>query len=112
MNLPAQPKNSQIQTKSDFDGVTLFWKKPSGGVFRFFVVAFLIFWLCGWCVGFIFAVTQLLRGDGPTGFLAIWLAGWTLGGIFAAVMLYLLLRPQKAVVPHRITVVASPPEER
>lgn len=93
------PKNSQIQTKSELSGVTLSWKKPSGGPFRFFIVAFLIFWLCGWLFGFISAGKQILTG-GPSIFLAFWLAGWTLGGIFAVAMIYWLLRPQ---VPESVT---------
>lgn len=100
MSISDVPKNSQIQTKSELNGVTLFWKKPGGGPFRFFVVAFLIFWLCGWCAGFVSAGKQLLSGGGFSGFLAIWLAGWTLGGIFAGSMIYLLLRPRK---PESIT---------
>ena len=100
MNIPDPPNNSQIQTKSELAGITLFWKKPGGGPFRFFIVAFLIFWLCGWFAGFVAAGKKVLTGDGLSGFLALWLAGWTLGGIFAGVMLYLLLRPQK---PESIT---------
>lgn len=95
MDTPEPPKNSQIQIRSELDGITLFWKKPSGGPVRYFIAAFVIFWLCGWCAGFGFAVRQLLSGQGPRAFIAFWLAGWTLGGIFAGGMVYLLLRPQR-----------------
>jgi len=99
MNIPDQPKNSQIETRSESDGVTLFWKKPTGGPLRFFIIAFLVFWLCGWCVGFVAVIGKLLS-DGFSGFLAAWLGGWTIGGIFAVVMIYFLLRPAK---PESIT---------
>ena len=95
MNMPEPPKNSQIQIKSELNGVTLFWQKPSGGPFRYFIILFLCFWLCGWAFGLVSAVKGLLTGGGPSLFLAVWLAGWTLGGVFAAGMIYLLLRPQR-----------------
>ncbi len=94
------PEGSQIETKTDFDGMILLWKRPSGGPVRFLVIGFLILWLCGWCVGFVTAGTELLSGRGPTGFLAVWLAGWTLGGVFAGGLVYLLLRRQ---VPESVT---------
>lgn len=95
MKLPDPPKNSQIQSKSELNGMTLFWKKPGGGPFRYFIILFLGFWLCGWFAGLVSAGKGLLSGEGPSAFLAIWLAMWTLGGVFAGGMIYLLLRPQK-----------------
>ena len=92
--MPEPTKNSQIQTKYEVNGITLFWKKPSGGPFRYFIILFLCFWLCGWVAGFVSAGSELLSGK-TSMFLAVWLAGWTLGGIFAGVMIYSLLRPQK-----------------
>jgi hypothetical protein len=100
MTTPSPPKNSQINMKSERDGVTFYWKKPDGGPFRYFIAAFLLFWLFGWCAGFVAAGKGLLSEKGPSGFLAFWLAGWTLGGAFACAMLYLLLRPQK---PEAVT---------
>jgi hypothetical protein len=100
MNTPDSPKNSQIQMKSELNGMTMFWKKPNGGLFRYFIVLFLCFWLCGWFVGLVSAGKQLLTGEGPNTFLSVWLAMWSLGGIFAGGMIYLLLRPQK---PESVT---------
>jgi len=100
MNIPDPPKSCQIQTKSELNGITLFWKKPSGGASRYFVILFLAFWLCGWFAGLVAVGRQLLTEKGPNAFLAAWLAGWIVGGIFAGVMLYLLLRPQK---PESVT---------
>ncbi len=86
--------------KSELNGMTMFWKKPNGGPFRYFIVLFLCFWLCGWFVGLVSAGKQLLTGEGPNTFLSVWLAMWSLGGIFAGGMIYLLLRPQK---PESVT---------
>ena len=95
MKMPEPPKNSQIQIKSELNGLTLFWQKPSGGPFRYFIILFLCFWLCGWVFGLVSAGKGLLTGGGPSLFLAVWLAGWTLGGVIAGGMIYLLLRPQR-----------------
>jgi hypothetical protein len=40
------------------------------------------FWLCGWAVGEVFAITEVLKGTSPA-FLYFWLGGWTCGGAFA-----------------------------
>jgi len=104
MNMPNLPKNSQIQSKSELNGMTLFWQKPSSGPLRYFVILFLCFWLCGWAFGFVSAGKELLKGGGPGLFLAVWLAMWTVGGCFAGGMIYLLLRPQK---PESITLASD-----
>lgn len=91
MRIP--PKGSQIEVKNDFDRITLLWKRPTGGAFRLFVILFLLFWLCGWFVGFVSAGKEVLAGKGDA-FLHAWLAGWTVAGIFVSVVLYLLIRPQ------------------
>jgi len=60
---------------------------------RWGVVAFTSFWLCGWVVGEIMAITNLFNylsggktGPDPSGFpvplfLLVWLTVWTIGGI-------------------------------
>jgi len=80
--------------------MTLSWTKPNGGFFRYVIVLFLLFWLCGWLFGLVSVVKQLLSDSGPNTFLLIWLCGWTVGGLFALATVYLLLRPQK---PESIT---------
>ncbi len=100
MKTPEPLKNSQIQVASELDHVTLFWKKPSGGFFRYFIILFVAFWLCGWAMGFVVAVKELLVGKEPPSFLAPWLAMWTLFGIFALALVWLLVRPHK---PEAIT---------
>jgi hypothetical protein len=100
--LPPKPAGSCIEEIDDFDARTYRWKQPSGGVFRLVVAAFLIFWLCAWAVGWVFAFTELLKGgaDGPHAFVLFWLGGWTIGGIFAFCALYLILRPSR---PESVT---------
>ena len=66
-----------------------------GGLSRYFVAAFLIFWLCGWAVAWIAAATELIRGRPKGGdlFSIVWLGGSTIGGVFAFFMLYIVIRP-------------------
>ena len=96
-NLPPKPEGSIIEEVHDFDGRTYRWKLPKGGKARFFVTAFLIFWLCGWAHGFVNALVNLLRNaaGNPDLFLLFWLGAWTVGGIFVFFMLFLQLRPQR-----------------
>lgn len=74
-------------------GATSFRFRPQGPG-RFFVAAFLSFWLCGWLAGEIFALWVLWRllGSGlATGqwalpavlFLLVWLSLWSVGGAVA-----------------------------
>ncbi|WP_094585580.1 hypothetical protein [Synechococcus sp. BO 8801] len=78
---------------SDGIGTTSFRFRPQGPG-RFFVAAFLSFWLCGWLAGEIFALWVLWRllGSGlATGqwalpavlFLLVWLSLWSVGGAVA-----------------------------
>ncbi len=78
---------------SDGIGATSFRFRPQGPG-RFFVAAFLSFWLCGWLAGEIFALWVLWRllGNGlATGqwalpavlFLLVWLSLWSVGGAVA-----------------------------
>jgi hypothetical protein len=66
--------------------------QPSGGVMRFLVGAFMLFWLGGWFFGFTSAGSQILSGKGGP-FLIFWLCAWTVGGAFAVSMLYRMFRP-------------------
>ncbi|MEA5443603.1 hypothetical protein [Cyanobium gracile] len=70
-------------------GTTTFRFRPQGPG-RFFVAAFLAFWLCGWLVGEIFALwflwTFLATGQGalPVAlFLLVWVSLWSVGGATA-----------------------------
>jgi hypothetical protein len=101
------PTGSKIKKENTQNGdVMIFWYKPDGGVFRYFIGLFLLAWMGGWFFGFKSAVGQLINKPDITNnsFLMFWLVGWTLGGCFASYYLYLILRPQK---PERITVYAD-----
>ena len=60
------------------------------------VGVFLSFWLCGWAVGFVSALAQVMEGKG-TAFLTTWLAGWTVGG---CVVVFILVRLFRKGVPE------------
>ena len=66
---------------------------PQGdaGAGRYFIGAFLIFWLGGWFMGFTSAANEIMSGEGNA-FLIFWLGGWTIGGIFAGYFVYRLFR--------------------
>jgi hypothetical protein len=47
-------------------------------------VVFLLIWLCGWSVGEVFALSEILRSGSPLAvdlFLLVWVSFWTLGGL-------------------------------
>jgi len=91
MNL-TPPAGSTISVTTDGSDPVVTIPAGSGGVSRFFMAAFILFWLGGWTMGFASAGRQVLSGS-PNPFLIFWLGGWTIGGGFAAVFLYRLLRP-------------------
>lgn len=97
MAVPLKPVGSEIEEIDDSGARTYRWKPPSGGIFRFLVAAFLLFWLCIWAEGLVSASAELLRSDSktPRALLACWLGAWTIGGAFALCFLYLMLRPAR-----------------
>ncbi|WP_420645646.1 hypothetical protein [Candidatus Leptofilum sp.] len=84
------PNGSKISTQFTDGYQTIIVPHKKVGAFRYFIGAFLIFWLGGWALALVTTVTQLLRSPEP--FLLIWLGGWTLGGAFAFYMVYRLFR--------------------
>lgn len=68
-----------------------------------FLTLFMGFWLVGWAVGEVSAVTALLNGslNGSTLFLVAWLGVWTVGGAFALYgFIWQLVGKEKIVVSH------------
>ena len=49
---------------------------------NWFVLLFLVFWICGWTVGGVSAMTEVARHSNA--FLVFWVGGWALGELFAA----------------------------
>jgi len=70
---------------------------PRQGASHYLVGGFLLFWLCGWAVGFLSVFSKLLNGEGSL-FLFAWLGGWTLAGLFAARAAYQIIRGSKPQV--------------
>ena len=62
-----------------------------GGTMRYFIGLFLLFWMGGWAMGFVSAISQISSGKGGA-FLVFWLGGWTVGGLFAGFMIHRAFR--------------------
>jgi hypothetical protein len=81
--LLAPPQGCGITVTSDGIEDVILVPQARGGIGRFFVGAFLLFWLGGWFFGFTTALSKVLSGQAPL-FLYLWLGGWTIGGLLAA----------------------------
>ena len=94
MITPLDGSKIQIEHESGFQKLVI--PQPSGGIMRYLVGAFVLFWLGMWAIGWIAAASQLMKENGngpPDAFLIFWLGGWTVGGIFVFWFLYRSLRP-------------------
>ncbi|MHC4478425.1 MAG: hypothetical protein ACYTEL_22525 [Planctomycetota bacterium] len=95
------PVGSKIRVERTMHGTTFAWKEDGGGIGRYGIALFLLFWLCLWTAAEISAIRQLiedLRKGEVSFFLIFWLGGWTVGGAFALCYLYSMLRPRKPTV--------------
>jgi hypothetical protein len=102
------PIGSQIEIRGGLDETQFVWKQGRKGVVHYLVLAFLLFWFCGWTVGgcmavFVFFVVLIgwIAGEAPVFaplFLFFWLGAWTVGEIVTFKILYFTLRPQKPSV--------------
>src|ERR1700743_1377099 len=88
LNPPAGSKISVV----DNQGSPRVVIPQTGGIYRYFAGAFLLFWLGMWTLGFRSAASQILAGHYEP-FLIFWICGWTLGGIWAVYVLFRTLRP-------------------
>jgi hypothetical protein len=86
------PQGSKISVTTNGAEDAIFIPHASGTIMRYFVGAFLLFWLGAWFFGVSRAVSEVSSGE-TSGFQLLWLGGWTLGGIYAAYMLYRIFRP-------------------
>lgn len=95
--LPAKPVGSIIEEIDEFDGRSYRWKPYPWSIFYYLPAIFLSIWLVGWSVGFVAAITSLIKNpNGPNqAFLLLWLALWAVGGILAGTMLYFIVRPAR-----------------
>lgn len=93
------PDGSKIKVGSEVGHPKIMIPQPDAGKARYFIGPFLLFWLCGWFVGWISASSELLFGDGGIdAFLLFWLCGWTAGGVMAMLVLYKSFRPARPEV--------------
>jgi len=86
------PEGSKIRVEQSNYDKALVIPYGSGGVQRYFIGLFLLFWLGGWFFGFKSAAVEVLSGK-ASWFLVFWLAGWSVGGFFAAYSLFRMFRP-------------------
>jgi hypothetical protein len=93
------PPGSTVSVTDDGASPVLTIPQRGGGVMRYFIGLFVLFWLGGWFIGFRSAASQMMSGN-ASAFLIFWLGGWTIGGGFAAWMLYRVFRPS---VPETLT---------
>ncbi len=97
MDLPSN-SSIKIQTLDSFEEIII--PSSKGSSMRYFMAAFLLFWLGGWTMGFGSAFSEVMSGEGGA-FLIFWLCGWTIGGVFAIYFLYTLVRnplPEKILL--------------
>src|ERR1044072_2257595 len=99
INFPRKPSGSTVEVQNDFNSIVLSWKNPRGGFGRYGTLLFLIAWMCGWAMGEVTVLREILSGKGQ-GFLIFGLVGWTVGGIFCASTIFKLARPSR---PEKVT---------
>lgn len=94
------PFNSNIEVTTCKKERCIIIPHKSGGVVRYLIGAFLLFWLGGWVVGLITVSKEIISGRGNA-FMMFWLGGWIIGGIFAIYFAYRILRksiPEKLIL--------------
>ena len=87
-NLP-QNSNISIETVEGVEKIII--PHAKGGIFKYFIGAFLTFWMFGWATGFVTVGSEILSGNGNA-FLFFWFAGWSVGGFFAGMTLFKIFR--------------------
>ncbi|MDP5210982.1 hypothetical protein [Microbulbifer sp. 2205BS26-8] len=96
------PRGSKIKVDNINDHHLIIVPHGNGSVMRYFIGAFLLFWMGGWFIGFTDAFAQIVSGNGGA-FLVLWLGGWSIGGIFAGYMIYRVFRksiPEKIILNY------------
>ena len=85
------PQNSNISVERVEGIEKIIIPHAKGGIFKYFIGAFLTFWMFGWATGFMTVGSQILSGEGNA-FLFVWFAGWSVGGLFAGMTLFKIFR--------------------
>lgn len=89
------------RAKVNFDGIKLQIKIPSKK--NWFIIIFFTVWMGGWFMGESSAINELLSNGniGENSFLLFWLVGWTIGGLFAITILFWSLLGQETIQIER-----------
>jgi hypothetical protein len=73
------PANSKIAVSTDRMGNPLLTLPTQSGFMRYFIGAFLLFWLGGWAMGEFSVMRELVTGHAKAApFLLFWLGAWTI----------------------------------
>lgn len=91
-----KPYNGRVSFEEEINGITLINPVKR----NYFILAFMIFWLCGWVMGEVFAIRTLITGDTPFGanlFMIGWLGAWTLGGGFVISIVFWQLKGRELI---------------
>jgi hypothetical protein len=92
------PAGSKISITEN-DGDPMIIVPVAGGLSRYFIGLFMLFWLGMWQIGFRDVGSKVRSGNAPP-FLIFWLCCWTLSGVAAAYTLFRIVRPS---VPQTLT---------
>lgn len=86
------PRNSKVTIRRTPRGLLLELPQKKSTPLRYLIGIFLLCWLGGWFFGWIGAFGQIVGGH-ASGFIIFWLCGWTVGGIFAALYAFRIFQP-------------------
>ncbi len=96
--------------ESPISGRVVIEQKPMGKVIqvkskmRIFILAFLIFWFCGWSFGGLAVIGSFLSGVAKGGaglFLLAWLGAWAVGWLFAVSTILWLIGGKETLTVSR-----------
>jgi hypothetical protein len=88
---PRPPEGSIISVTSVGAEMVIVVPYPKGGVGRYGIVLFMLFWLGGWAFGEYHVATELVSGRGNL-FMLFWLGAWTVGGALAGYTVFRIAR--------------------
>ncbi len=104
--MSSPPAGSAISLTDAPSGRLVTIPHPKASRARYFPMTFLAFWLCGWLLGEVTVLSQLLTRpfEAASLFLVVWLCVWTVGGAFAGLTLRRML---KRSIPETLLMTAS-----
>jgi len=94
------------RAKLDFDGLEFRISIPTRK--NWFIIIFFCAWIGGWFMGETSALNTFSpsKNNAIDGFLIFWLIGWTLGGLFAiTILLWTLFGKEKIVIGNSLLII-------